>query len=186
MWRAAIPGFDLDSLWAEGRTPWKASWSQLPPRTSKHGGAIPWEDEITAEVFTITSPDSAFDLEIDTYQAITEYEGRVSVGGEPESRSALYDRRRNRETVLVFSGTMGAQEWGRWFGPRRFALAGWRDASDMGHWKQGWLAIYSGSDSSVTTYVTRVVPTEAFERYRASWQDWVAARYRVLKPRMRS
>jgi hypothetical protein len=183
MWRAALAGFEVDSLWADGRKHWSASWDSLPPRTTKHGGAIPWDDEITAEVFTVTSPGSAFDLGIDTYQAIVEDQGEVSVGGEPDSRSALYDRGRNRETVLVFSGTMGGQHWGRWFGPHRFALAGWSDASDFGQWKQGWISVYSGADSSIATYVTRVVPDTRFERYRAAWEKWVVSRYRALKPR---
>jgi hypothetical protein len=183
MWRAAMPAFEVDSLWADGHKHWSASWNSVPPLTPERGGAMPWEDLITADIFTVSSPDSAFDLEIDTYQGITEDQGKISVGGEPDSRSALYDRRRNRETVLFFSGTPAGAHWGRWFGRRRFALAGWSDAPDSGHWKQGWLSIYSGADSSIASYVTRIVLDTTFERYRTAWEHWVEARYRALKPR---
>jgi hypothetical protein len=184
MWHAAMPGFQVDSLWSGGRRPWKTAWQDLPP-PRENAPRMPWEDLITGEVFSVRSPDSSCDLDIDTYQAIVEDENGFSVGGEPDSRSVLYDRARNREAVLFFSGTPAGAHWGRWFDPRRFALAGWSDASDSGHWKQGWISVYSGADSSVTDYVTRIVPDTTFERYRAAWEHWVEARYRALKPQPR-
>src|SRR5206468_11110350 len=83
MWRRAIPGFEVDSLRSEGRSAWSISWT--PAFTPNRFTEVPWEDSLTAAVFTVQSPDGEFDLEIDDYQAITEDGGVFSVGGEPDS-----------------------------------------------------------------------------------------------------
>jgi len=176
MWRAAIPGFRVDSLWVVDRRLWTPVWEQLPPS--------PWEDEISARVLTISPPDSAFDVWIDADQSIAESNsGEITIGGEPDSRSELIDRRGNRSIGIFEAGTGAGAHWAHWFGPGRFALAGWSNASDYGHWNQGWISIYSIPDSSVTHYVTRIIPWEKFQLYSAEWEKWIAGRYRFFKRR---
>lgn len=184
MWRAAIPGFEPDSLWKGESRAWKPAWDPVPAMSPGWASSYPFEDAPTAAVFTVTSPDSAYDLQINTYLVITDDAHGFSVSGEPDSRSALHDRRRARETVLEFSGTMGSQDWGRWLGPRRFVLAGTSDESPYGHWKSGWISVYSLEDSTVTSYTTRAVADTAFLRYHRAWEDWVHRRYLALKPRV--
>ena len=176
MWRAAIPGFAVDSLWRAKAERWSPSWAPVPASFSDENQTYPFEDEMSAKVFTITSPDSALDLQIDTYQMISE------LGAQPDSRSALYDRQKNRETEVAFSGTMGGQHWGRWLNTKRFVLGGW-SASEYGHWMSGWLSVYSLSDSSVVRYVAHAVADTTFERYRGAWESWAHKRYLALRPR---
>jgi hypothetical protein len=183
MWRAAIPGFKVDSLYFVDRHPWKIVWEELPP-TDKHAPWYPWDDQISAQVLTITSRDSAFELWIDADQSIDESDsGEIVIGGEPDSRSELIDRHGNRSVRIFDAGTGAGAHWGHWFGSRRVALAGWSNASDYGHWNQGWISIYSIPDSSITRYVTRIIPWDKFRLYSAEWEKWIAARYRTLKRR---
>ena len=85
-----------------------------------------------------------------------------------------------RDDGRVF-GTSCWFDWGVWLSPASFALAGGQEADDFGQWIQGTLQIYSLSDSTVATYVTRIVSREEYGRYRQAWERWLRARYRSLR-----
>lgn len=120
-------------------------------------------------------------LYLDRYQAIVADGDSLEIGGEPDSRSALVERRTNRVAILKACGTACGSHWGAWLSPTTFALAGWQDADAYSQWKQGTLSLYSIPDSTVATYLTRIVPAKDYERYVEAWEGWLLERYRALQ-----
>jgi hypothetical protein len=178
MWGAAIPGFKTDSLWAGSRGQWL-------PGSLGEGEDIPEArespDDVTFELLVFPSPGGDHVLYVDYYQAIVADGDTLEVGGEPDSRSALIDRRTNTVAILRSCGTVCGSHWGTWLSPATFALAGWQDADAYGQWKQGTLSIFSIPDSTIATYLTRVVSAKDYERYAGAWESWLLKRYRGLR-----
>lgn len=178
MWRAALPGFEADSMWRAGRERWLPASPEHFERIPEHrdGG-----NDVSFEILGVRSPDGRYILDVDQGMLITPSGDSLEYGGEPESRTALLDLRAKTETEVDFCGTMCGFHWGTWLSSNSFALAYWRDADNYGQWQQGWLTIYSLSDSTATSYQTRSVPTEDALRYRTAWARWILRRYRTLK-----
>jgi len=179
-WQAVLPEFKLDSLYRVGTA------SALHGYVGPLSAYYPPDDEhaATYDVLGAASPDGRYKLVFDWDQYVSEGEdGKISIGGEPDSAPLLLDMKSGTANIFESCGTPCGFLWGTWLSPTRFALAGWQDADDYGQWVQGRLAIYSIPDSSQTTYATRIISGEEFMRYRARWEASVAARYRVLKAR---
>jgi hypothetical protein len=172
MWRAAAPGFELDSLWVTGRR----RWSVIHRTTTDHP-----RDELTFKVLGLPSPDGRHILVPDVYQEVVAVGDSLEGGGEPESAPSLVDLSKKEESVFEMCGTSCGTLWGTWLSPTRFALGGWKDARDLGQRTSAVLGIYSLVDSTVTSYVTRSIPSTDYEKYRAAWERWLLARYRSLE-----
>lgn len=177
LWRAAIPEFRAESLYFAGsavalRGGYVQSLDSLP------AGEIRL---ITSEVLSAESPDHRYKLIFDWYQSITEEEGAIEIGGEPDSAPLLLDLRRRVSNQFRSCGTPCGFHWGAWLGPTEFVLAGWQELDAAGSRLQGSLEFYSITDSTMTSYITRSVSRQAFERYREAWEGWVATRYATLK-----
>jgi hypothetical protein len=178
MWRAALPGFAVDSLWAGSRGRWRPiSVGEGDGFTEAREGP----DDVTFELLVLPSPDGEHLLYVDHYQAIEADGDIIEVGGEPDSEPALIDRRRNTVAILRSCGTVCGFHWGTWLSPTTFALGGWQDADAYSQWKQGTLSIYSIPDSTVTTYLTRVVSAKDYGQYVSAWESWLLKRYRALR-----
>jgi hypothetical protein len=174
MWAAALPGFAIDSTWAAGRERWT-------PLYTKPFAEDPLSaPDTTFQILGLPSPDGQHVLDVDAYQQIHMREDVLVIGGEPDSQSGLIDTTSHGEAILQVCGTVCGFHWGTWLSPTSFALGGWRDADDAGHWKQGQLWIYSIPDSSVAEYQTRIVSVDAFARYEAAWKAWLLKRYRAF------
>lgn len=178
LWRAALPGFETDSLWVVSRARWL-------PQIAKEGEDFSetreTPDDIAPELLVLPSPGREHLLYVDRYQAIVPQGDTIEVGGEPDSRSDLIDRRTNTVAILRACGTPCGSHWGTWLSATTFALAGWQDADALSHWKQGTLSVYSIGDSTVATYVTRVLPAEDYARYVRAWEGWLLKRYQALR-----
>ena len=178
-WRAAIPEFRAESLYFSGSA------------TALRGGFVQSLDSLpSTETQSITfgalgaeSPDHRYKLIFDWYQSITDEGGDIEIGGEPDSAPLLLDLQRRVSNQFKSCGTPCGFHWGGWLSPREFMLAMWQELDAEGSRLQGSLEFYSITDSTVTSYVTRPVSREAFERYRGAWERWVADRYSALKGR---
>jgi hypothetical protein len=179
MWGTVLPRFKVDSLWGGKPQKW------VPVAHELQGGFAHRYDESdrTFRILGIPSPDGRRILDIDSYQVAYEVEGGFDAGGEPESKPTLIDRDARTETDIAFCGTPCGFHWGRWLAPHRFALAGWSDADDYSQWKQGNLSVYDLRDSTVTTYVTRIVSRGDYDRYYSAWKQWLMKRDRETRPR---
>jgi hypothetical protein len=186
MWRAVLPGLKVDSLW--GGKPRKWVPEGVERLESIPAGENEQDDEgdLTARVLGLPSPDGQRHLDIDVYQLIQRGEEGIEAGGEPESKSELFDRRNKTLSVLNFCGTSCGSHWGRWLSADRFVLGGWSDADEYSQWKQGDLTVYDLRDSTVTTYLTRIVSSSDYERYYAAWKQWLLKRERETRPRPRT
>jgi len=178
MWRTALPGFEADSMWRAGRERWLPTSTKPFERIPEHRDS---GDDVSFEILGIRSPDGHYILDVDQGMLITPAGDSLDYGGEPESRTALLDLRAKTEAEVDFCGTMCGFHWGTWLSSKSFALAYWRDADNYSEWQQGWLTIYSLSDSTATSYQSRSVPTEDALRYRTAWARWILRRYRTLK-----
>jgi hypothetical protein len=183
MWRTVLPGFEVDSLWGEKPRKWAPVSVQKLESIPAAENQPDDEGDLTSRVLGMPSPDGQRHLDIDVYQLIQGGEGGIEAGGEPESKSELLDRRNKTLSVLHFCGTSCGSHWARWLSPDRFALGGWSDADDYSQWKQGDLTVYDLRDSTVTTYVTRIISDSDYQRYYAAWKLWLLKRYRETKPR---
>jgi hypothetical protein len=179
MWREAMPGFTPDSLYRVGAAP---AFRKGYVQPLKNVYPPPAEREPVFLILSAHSPDGRYNLIFDWYQHIGDSSGDVEIGGEPDSAPLLLDLRGGVSNQFDACGTGCGFHWGVWLSPTRFALAGWHDADPTGRWKQGSLKIYSIADSSSTAYVTRPVSRPKFAQYRAAWKDWVASKFRGLKP----
>ena len=88
---------------------------------------------------------------------------------------------RHVEAILLQTGSMAGYHWGAWLSNTSFAVGGWTEADDYGQWMQGQLWLYSLSDSTVSTYATRIISADVYARYEASWHGWLLKRYRAWK-----
>jgi len=177
MWRVALPGFEVDSLWGEGPLRW------APLDVSPVGGDIEHqdtEDDLAFRILRLRSPDGSHILDVDSYQSIEPDGDSLQVGGEPDSRCTLIDLTSKTEAILQFCGTPCAFHWGVWLSPTRFAVGGWYDPNGFDQWWQGTLSIYSLRDSTVAEYRTRIVPVGDAARYSRAWHRWLLKRYRAL------
>jgi hypothetical protein len=179
MWREALPGFRTDSLYPAGITRAFGSVYTQPAQDfiSERG----LNDVI--EVLGERSPYGRFHLVFDRYQAITEENGEIEIGGDPDSAPVLLDLRHGTASVFESCGTPCGFHYGVWISPTRFALGGWQEVDPAGTRKQGRLWVYSIEDSVTTQYVTRAIPARDFDRYLSAWTDWVSARYRARRGR---
>jgi hypothetical protein len=180
MWRAAMPGFRIDSLYIANEGPafrggYVRPAGELYPGPSAGGARRP--------VLEADSRDGRHRLVFDWYRWVEERNGKVEASGEPESAPLLVDLHGGTANRFEFCGTPCAFDWGAWLSNDRFVLGGHEEVDATGRWRRGRLRLYSIADSTVTTYVTRPVPYEDFERYRRAWDEWVAARYRALGAR---
>ena len=178
MWRNALPGFELDSLWAQDHAHWAAVYSDTLDSLTKLRDS---PEDLAFDLLGLPSPDRRHILDIDSYQVIEPFGDQLEIGGEPDSKTDLFDLKRRRVTTLQVCGTGGGAHWAVWIDADRFALGQWREADDFGEWYQGQLSIYSLADSSVSSYATRIVPASDFARYRTAWEAWVDKRYREFK-----
>ncbi len=177
LWRTALPGFRVDSLWAVRRSRWTPEVvGELEPDYAHKDS----DADLAFELLGVLSPDGRYVLDIDNYQVIELNNGVLEAGGEPDSRSALIDKQSRTEATIATSGTGGGSHWGCWITPTTFALGGWREVDELGHWMQGSLSIVSIRDSTETTYVTRIVSASDYQRYVAGWNRWLMKRYRAL------
>ena len=177
LWRAAIPEFRAESLYFSGsaialRGGYVQSLDSLPSSEMQ---------SITFGVLSAESPDHRYKLIFDWYQSITDEGGDIEIGGDPDSAPLLLDLHRRVSNQFRSCGTPCGFHWGSWLSPTDFVLAGWQELDAEGSRLQGSLEFYSITDSTVTSYVTRPVSKETFERYRGAWERWVADRYRTLK-----
>ncbi len=182
LWAHALPGFATDSLWGVGRERWK------PDRVIAYERSTPGvdsdreeQDDLAADLLDVRSPDRRLTLCVDSYQVVIPAGDSIEVGGDPDARCSLIDQRHSTETVLMQTGSMAGYHWGAWLSPASFVLGGWTEADDYGQWMQGQLWIYSLSDSTVSSYVTRIVPAGDYEKYRAAWHGLLLRRYREWK-----
>ncbi len=183
MWRAAIPGFRLDSLWRTGRESWRPILVNGAPGAAPDEdlASPPWEDAATAAAFTVTSPNGRFDLEIDTYQAIVEYGDELEIGGEPDTRAAIFDRQTRTESVLSCGE--------RW--PAATGAAGSTTIFALGGWERFGLRAMEARLAPpvfparfvLTTYVAPTVADTVYVRYEARWHTWIERRYWAAKRR---
>jgi len=180
MWAQALPGFAPDSLWrlSGGR------WSPTDVRSFepvKPGPDVDPGDYLASELLGIRSPNGRYTLDVDYYQVVEPMGDSIEVGGDPDSRCSLIDERKHVEAILLQTGSMAGYHWGAWLSNNSFAVGGWTEADDYGQWMQGQLWLYSLSDSTVSTYATRIISAEVYARYDASWHGWLLKRYRAWK-----
>ena len=169
MWRAALPGFQVDSLRSQPRERWTPVAVQ---------GLESDPDSTRAIMLGVQSPDECRILDIDSYQWFRINGDSVEVGGEPDSRPRLFDYNARTVASVAFCGTPCGYHWGRWLSPDQFVLGGWEDADELGRSKKGALFVYDLRDSTVASYETRVVSSEDYERYFAAWKRWLIERTR--------
>jgi hypothetical protein len=172
LWRDALPGFAVDSLWSDGTARWVPKFD----RRQDPGFGRSWADRLLG----LRSPDGRHVLDIDSYLDIVPSHDTLDVGGEPDTQSTLEDRRTHALAVVAFCGTPCTFDWGAWLAPGVFALGGWSEVDGFETWYRGDLAIYSLRDSTVTTYVTRAVRPGAVNLHARAWTQWLLKRYRAL------
>jgi hypothetical protein len=185
MWRQAIPGMRLDSLYAGGAVPaFEARGVRREPLT----GDAPWtvgddnDEDITPEVLTVRSPDRRYELLIDRYQMIVGGGGdQLEIGGDVDSAPVLTDRRDRVSIGFAFCGSECGYHWAAWLDSKRFVLAGWSRNFDSLDTYHGTLSLYSLADSTETRWRTRSVGEREFARYSGAWEVWLRARYRAFK-----
>jgi len=185
MWRAAMPGFGLDSLRGDG----PQKWQPVMVVTSERSFILSRErdrDDPTPQILGLPSPDGRRLLDIDSYQLIEIQGETMVVGGDPDSRSAVLDRSAGTEAVLFLSGTTAGAHWGRWLSPDRFVLGGWQDTNDEAEERQGWLSVFDLRDSTIVSYSTRSVSRTDYEHYYEAWKRWLMKRYQEVKARPRT
>ncbi len=180
MWGHALEGFSVDSLWQVRRAHWSPGGGSSVSLSMEGADADPRADLATV-LLSLKSPDNHYTLVVDSYQMVIPEGDTLIVGGEPDSRCSLLDRRDSTSLELHFSGTSGGFHWGRWLSNTEFAVGGWNDADDFSQWKQGGLWLYSMRDSSISVYETRIVSAETYQRYEAAWHGWLLKRYRAWK-----
>ena len=176
MWRTALPGFSVDSLYRAETAPALRGYIQplkayYPPDEEEAG---------TFSVLSAESPDGRYKLIVDRDQYVEEVGTEIRIGGEPDSAPLLLDMRSGTANGFESCGTGCGFHWGTWLSRTSFVLGGWQDADDYGQWKQGQLSIYSVADSTKTIYMTRIISAKKFDTYWAAWEASVAARYRAL------
>ena len=179
MWRAALPGFQVDSTWSTGVERWVPARRTLG-RDVDH---LEMTGDLAYALLAFKSPDGRYVLDVDWYQIIAPAGDSLEVGGDADSQPVLVDRGARTESVLQFCGTACGFHWGRWLSPTRFAIGGWQVADDYSQWLQGSLLIYSIRDSTVRRYETRIVSAADYARYEAAWKRWLLRRYRALPAR---
>jgi hypothetical protein len=176
MWQKAMPQFKVDSLYRTGTSPaFRGGFVQAlsnvyPP---------PSEEAMAFRILSAPSPGGRYNLIFDSYLVIQGNGDEVDISGEPDSAPLLLDLRGGTSNMFDFYGTDGRFQWGAWLSPTRFALAGSRLDPVAG--ARGWMKLYSLDDSTATMYVTRRISSAEGTKYRASWEEWVTAKYRALK-----
>jgi hypothetical protein len=179
LWRAALPGFQPESLYAAEVSPLKRG----PVQTLRE--FIPAEagDAAAFEVLSVDSPDRRWKLVFDRYRSIEDEDGEVTVSGEPDSSPLLVDLRDSTVNQFAFCGTHCGFDWGVWIGPNRFVLAGWveLEAPETGY--RGTIGVYSITDSTSFNYHTRTVSASTYSRYRSAWEVWVSSKYQAMRHR---
>jgi hypothetical protein len=178
LWRDALPGFALDSLWREGTSPWHPAFDRR--EDPSFGRAL------ADRLLGVTSPDGRHVLVVDSYVEVWRDGDTLQFGREPDSQPTLADRRTHALAVVAFCGTSCGYDWGAWLSPDAFALGGSREVEGFDGWRQGDVAIYSLRDSSVTVWVTRAVPPARYELYDRAWYRWLLARDRAQGARHRA
>jgi hypothetical protein len=183
MWRAAIPGFTVDSLSREGGWKWKSGRTSAIEGDPEHRDNA---EDLAFDILGIPSPDGRRILDIDDYQDVQVTGESAEAGGEPDSRSVLIDTRARTETEIEFCGTYCGFHWGRWLSPDRFLLGGWQESTDDSEAFHGTMSLYDLRDSTVISYATRTVPRTEYDRYYEAWKGWLLKRYREIQKRPRT
>jgi hypothetical protein len=141
----------------------------------------PEESAAAFRVLSARSPDGRYNLIFDGYQCVEEDGEEIDIGGDADSAPLLLDLKRGISNQFDFCGPGSCTfQWGVWVSPTRFALAGTLlDERSMG--TRGRVQVYSITDSTVTTYVTRPVHSSKSAIYQAAWESWVRSSYRAMK-----
>lgn len=180
MWRAAIPRLEADSLRLEGLAPSLRGGYAQP---AKDFDSLSKEEAAAFAVLMARSPDGRYRLMFDRYQSISEENGALEIGGEPDSSPLLIDERLGLAYRLDFCGTPCGYDWGCWLDSVRFALGGWSQTGSKGDSLRGDLSIYSLAESTESRYFTRPVSSSEYARYMDAWRAWVAERHRAWRSR---
>ena len=169
MWRAAIPGFEVDSLWGgepRRRPPGYVSVYQAEVEPRDKGR------EMAFRILGMPSPDGRYILDMNTLDYVKLDGDSIVVGGEPDSQCSLIDRRAKTVSILESCGTVCGFDWGRWLSPTRFAVGG-SYSPGFGEGRYGTLSIYSLPDSTVCEYRTRIASQSDVGRYARAWRRWL-------------
>jgi len=175
MWREAIPGFAVDSLIRKGRS--QAFRGGYVLSSSDARSMI---DSSVIAILGESSPGDRYRLIFDGYGDVSEKDGRIYIGGEPDSAPWLFDLGRGSANRFEFCGTSCVFDYGCWLDSLRFVLAG-LDGGEEGESSKGFIGIYSLADSTETRFETRAVSDESREKYAAAYGKWVTARYRAWR-----
>jgi hypothetical protein len=161
MWRAAMPKFKADSLWALPRYRWTP--------VAESGFEDP--DSLGRNLYGVWSPDGTRCLVIDSHLWFRINGDAIEAGGAKESRPRLVDHRTQTGVSVALCESSCGYHWASWLSGTRFVLAGWQDSESGG--KQGTLFVYDLGDSMVTPYTTRVVSAADYPRYFVAWKRWL-------------
>ena len=176
MWRAAIPGFEVDSLWGGKPRRWPPGYVTVYQAENEPGDT---EHDMAFRTLGMPSPDGRYILVVNTL--IIKPDGdSIVVGGEPDSQCSLIDRRAKTESILRSCGTVCSFDWGRWLSPTRFAVGG-SYSPGLGEGRYGTLSIYSLPDSTVCEYRTRIASQSDVARQARAWYRWLLKRYRAIE-----
>jgi hypothetical protein len=174
-----MPEFTPDSLYRVGTAP---AFRKGYVQPLKNVYPPPAEKEPVYLILSDHSPDGRYNLIFDWYQYIGQTGGKIEIGGDADSAPLLLDLKRGVSNQFETCGPGTCSfDWGVWVSPTRFALAGSQHEDNLGG-TRGRLMIYSLEDSTATTFVTRPIASPQYSKYRAGWREWVASKYRALKP----
>lgn len=152
-WRAAAPGFALDSLYRDAAQPFHPQLTR--PLTT--------QDVQRARFFGAVSPDSSRIAEADWYRQVID--GEPELWGEPDAAPALVDLKADSFHVLTTIGTVGGFEEVFWIDRERFVVIGYAERRFEPWSGGGDLWVYDLARGTLTTFHTPDVGREAYERY---------------------
>src|SRR5580765_3900763 len=111
MWRTALRGFEVDSMWGTRPQRWSALSMSALDGDTEHKDT---DADVAFQIFGLPSPDRRYILDVDSYQSVEPDADTLVVGGEPDSRCMLIDQKAKSEAILQFCGTACGFHWGRW------------------------------------------------------------------------
>jgi hypothetical protein len=165
LWREADPGFSLDSLVPGGRRPLAVVTSQPPAVVMLSG-------DPRHDLLALVSPDSARLLQADMNAALERDGEMLDLSRGARAALAVTDLADGRRHVLEESGPTMWFDDGAWLDAHRFFAWGTRTWPDQVPPVRGLLEVVDLADSSVTTYWTPAVATDARVRYGVAWEKW--------------
>lgn len=169
-WKAAIPGFTLDSLYREAGS----GLAMVDRRAADR------DDLRRARTFGALSPDSTRIAEPDSYRQLVD--GAWELWGEPDSAPALLDLRADSLSILTVVGPAGGFEEAFWVDGDRFAITGYGERRFRPWTGGGDLWVCDLARGTLTYYHTPDVDSTAFGRYMDRMRPELQRRY---NPRLR-